>query len=61
LTFVNASGRPDRLSFATEQWRATMDAGNMAYLGVVIGSMAIFAIVLAYASIVAPGDKKPRT
>ena len=38
-----------------------MDAGNMGYLGMVIGAMVIFAIVLAYASIVAPGDKKPNT
>ena len=32
----------------------------MAYLAMVIGAMAIFALVLAYASWIAPGDKTPR-
>ena len=35
-----------------------MDSVEMAYLGMVIGSMALFAIVLAYASWIAPGDKR---
>lgn len=34
-----------------------MTDGNMVYLGIVIAAMAIFAVGLAYASWVAPGDK----
>ena len=35
-----------------------MTGGEWAYLGMVIGAMSIFALVLAYASFVAPGGKK---
>lgn len=38
-----------------------MTGMEQAYLGLVIGSMAIFAIVLAYAAAIAPGGKGPRT
>ena len=34
-----------------------MTGGELAYLGMVVGAMAIFAVVLAYASWVAPGGK----
>jgi hypothetical protein len=32
----------------------------MAYLGMVVGAMTVFALVLAYATWIAPGDKTPR-
>lgn len=35
-----------------------MTGGELAYLSMVIGAMSIFALVLAYASFVAPGSKK---
>ena len=34
-----------------------MTGGELAFVGMVAGAMAIFAIVLAYASWVAPGGK----
>lgn len=34
-----------------------LTGGELAYLGVVIGGMAIFALVLAYAAWIAPGDE----
>lgn len=38
-----------------------MDAGETAYLVMVIGAMMLFALVLAYYSWKVPGDKTPRT
>jgi hypothetical protein len=38
-----------------------MDAGNTAYLIMVIGAMTVFAAVLAYYSWRVPGDKTPRS
>lgn len=34
-----------------------MNEGEIAYLAMVIGGMTLFAIVLAYAAWIAPGDK----
>jgi len=36
-----------------------LTGGELAYLGMVAGAMAIFALVLAYAAWIAPGDKHP--
>lgn len=38
-----------------------MTGVEQAYLGMVIGAMTLFAVVLAYAAWIAPGDKSPRT
>ena len=34
-----------------------LTGGELAYLGIVVGGMAIFALVLSYAAWIAPGDK----
>jgi len=35
-----------------------LTGGELAYLGMVVGAMAIFGLVLAYASWIAPGEKR---
>lgn len=58
MTFVNARLQPIRSRDGCKTRRGTdVTDGNLIYLGLVVGGMAIFAVFLAYASWIAPGDK----